>query len=73
MKPTIGRIVIYHLDEEQAEKINNYQSQAPAIITSVHGELVNLKVLLDGENNLWATSRQEGTEEGKWSWPVIED
>lgn len=73
MKPTIGRIVIFHCNEMQREKINNYQPDAPAVITAVWGdECVNLKVLLDGEDNIWVTSAMLGTEENQWSWPIIE-
>ena len=72
MKPSIGRIVIFHCDEQQREKMNNYQPDAPAVITAVWGdEYVNLKVLLDGENTLWMTSATLGTGERQWSWPVI--
>ena len=72
MTPTIGRIVIYHCDEEQKDKMNNYQEDAPAVITAVWGdERVNLKVLLDGEENLWVTSACLGTGKREWSWPEI--
>lgn len=30
---------------------------------------VNLQVFLDGADTYWATSRVEGTEAGRWSWP----
>lgn len=30
---------------------------------------VNLQVLLDGTDVLWATSRAEGAEPGTWAWP----
>lgn len=30
---------------------------------------VNLQVFLDGNDTLWATSRQEGAEIGQWAWP----
>lgn len=72
MKPSIGRIVHFQLNEGQREKLNNYQPTAPAIITAVWGdECVNLKVLLDGETNLWVTSAMKGTGENQWDWPVI--
>ena len=72
MKPTIGRIVIYHCDKDEKENMNNQQETAPAIITAVWGdECVNLKVILDGENNLWKTSAPLGNSETQWSWPVI--
>lgn len=44
---------------------------APAIVVSVfgNGEHVNLQVLLDGQDSLWATSRPEGEGPGTWAWP----
>jgi hypothetical protein len=33
---------------------------------------VNLKVLLDGNDDFWATSRCEGEGPGTWSWPPRE-
>lgn len=44
----------------------------PAVIVRVWDESTvtcNLQVLLDGTDNYWATSRAEGTETGRWSWP----
>jgi hypothetical protein len=39
----------------------------PAIIVAVWGETcVNLKVLCDGEPNLWVTSAVFGASEGQW-------
>jgi hypothetical protein len=45
----------------------------PAVVVRIfpgnpHG-VVNLKVLLDGPDEFWATSRHEGDEPGTWSWP----
>lgn len=72
MKPSLGKIVHFQLNEDKREKLNNYQPTAPAIITAVWSDdCVNLKVLLDGETNLWVTSAMQGTEENQWSWPVI--
>lgn len=52
--PSLGRIVIAHgLDP----KANNGATEAPAIIVRVWNEhAVNLKVLTDGENDVWMTS-----------------
>jgi hypothetical protein len=73
-KPTIGRIVTFHCDEKQREQLNNYQHEAPAIITNVWSDqCVNLKVILDGKENIWETSVPFGTGEKQWSWPVIEE
>ncbi|WP_405956124.1 hypothetical protein [Streptomyces phaeochromogenes] len=44
----------------------------PAVIVRVWDEpqvTVNLQVFLDGNDTLWATSRQEGAEIGQWAWP----
>ena len=42
-----------------------------AVVVAVfgNGEHVNLKVLLDGNDDHWATSRPEGTSPGTWAWP----
>lgn len=44
----------------------------PAVIVRVWPESTvtcNLQVLLDGNDTYWVTSRAEGTEAGRWSWP----
>jgi hypothetical protein len=43
----------------------------PAVVVAVfgNGEHVNLKVLLDGNDDYWATSRPEGDTPGTWAWP----
>ncbi|WP_282698294.1 hypothetical protein [Streptomyces sp. CC208A] len=44
----------------------------PAMIVRVWDEstvTVNLQVMLDGNDVLWATSRAEGAEPGTWAWP----
>ncbi|MEU9400531.1 hypothetical protein [Streptomyces sp. NPDC048242] len=44
----------------------------PAVIVRVWNESTttcNLQVLLDGTDTYWATSRAEGAEPGRWSWP----
>ncbi len=80
MKPTIGRIVLYTLSEQDAEAItkrrldfrrhrttDSYTGNPveagqtyPAIIVRTWGDtseaLVQLRVLLDGTDDLWATS-----------------
>jgi hypothetical protein len=73
MKPTIGRIVLYHCTEEEQKSLNNHHTVAPAIITAVWSETtVNLKVLTDGNFNLWKTSVSLGDNSYNWNWPVIE-
>ncbi|MEV6297837.1 hypothetical protein AB0M02_00355 [Actinoplanes sp. NPDC051861] len=43
----------------------------PAVVTATFGAglTANLKVLLDGEDDYWATSRTLGDGPGHWSWP----
>lgn len=69
MEPTIGRVVVFHVDEQAQKEKNNYQPTAPAIITAVWGpECVNLKVLYDGVETEWVTSAVLGTGDRQWSW-----
>lgn len=75
MKPTIGRIVIYRFTDQEKELKDgkspvNGADEAPAMVVRVWGEsCVNLKVILDGEGTLWATSRNNGEGSGNWRWP----
>lgn len=42
----------------------------PAVVVRTFGgPAANLKVLLDGNDDYWATSRVEGDGECQWSWP----
>jgi hypothetical protein len=41
----------------------------PAVVVRDWGGSVNLKVLLDGDDTYWATSRSEGEDAGTWAWP----
>ncbi len=71
MKPTIGRVVIFHFPDSE-KHINNQGLDAPAIITRVWSETcVNLKVLNDGIENTWKTSVPQGDGAYQWSWPTI--
>lgn len=78
MKPTLGRIVLYKPTAAQIVKMANAPNcntseLLPAIVVAVWSPTtVNLKVHLDGEGDLWATSAQQGTLEGQWMWPIIE-
>lgn len=41
-----------------------------AVVVAVFSEsCANLRVLLDGTDTYWATSRSEGTAPGSWAWP----
>ena len=73
MKPTIGRIVRYRTTEEDRESMRknhqNVQEELPAIIVAVWSDTcVNLKVLLDGEGDMWVTSSSQGNDEMNWNW-----
>jgi len=40
-----------------------------ALVTAVWSPtLVNLKVMLDGNDDLWVTSRPQGEKPGYWDW-----
>lgn len=81
--PTLGRIVLYKLTEDDARRIRQQRSHDgttanmagagrvfPAVVVSVFGdEAVNLQVLLDGPDSYWSTSRHEGDAPGTWAWP----
>lgn len=41
----------------------------PAVVVKVAESGVNLKVLLDGNDNLWARGIGEGDGAGQWHWP----
>lgn len=42
---------------------------AAMVVQTFDGHAANLKVLLDGTDDYWATSRTEGDGEGFWVWP----
>ena len=77
MKPTLGRIVIYHTTKQDREEMRlhpecNIQEHLPAIIVAVWSDTcVNLKVIYDGNINVWKTSVTLGDGEYNWSWPEI--
>ena len=116
MTPTLGRIVLYTLNDSDVQQIDRrrttgaaiaeriaYDSgdpmmkawpagaqahmgnsvtpgqQVPAIITAVWPTSVNLRCILDGTDEFWATSRLCYTPEGDhptaapmgmWQWPL---
>lgn len=81
MKPTVGRIVIFKLDDFARDQIegatktpnpNNGADECPAVIVRVWGdECVNLRLLTDGPPCAveWRTSALLGDQPGQWSWP----
>ena len=78
---SIGRIVIYHLGANDGFR-NNGAKEAPAVIVRAWNDTyVNLKVLTDGANDAWVTSKRHESlhddsskiTEGYWTWPREED
>lgn len=104
MNPTVGRIVYYRLDNNDAEAINRRRTTGnsiaeriaagqwpigaqahignsvsagdvfPAIVVRVlPNDNLNLKVMLDGSDDYWATTRPQSLEPepqmGTWNWP----
>ena len=82
MKPTIGRIVLYKTEVsdmfkmEAAKQINGGCNRAkvlPAVVVAVWSDnCVNLRVIADGNLDLWKTSVVQGDQPGQWNWPVKE-
>lgn len=82
--PTVGRIVLYRLSEADERDIRMQREGAgggnrpdegsvyPAIIVKTWGDApdsaVNLKVMLDGTDTLWVTSRVVGDQPGNYHW-----
>ena len=71
--PKIGQIVVYKPTQEDknymsnTNTICNKQDLLPAIIVAVWSETsVNLKVIMDGVQDLWKTSVPLGNGEGNW-------
>ncbi|MBI9055497.1 MAG: hypothetical protein JEY96_16865 [Bacteroidales bacterium] len=77
MKTTIGRVVIYKTTEADQELMKitpncNVAEELPALIVAVHSdECVNLKVIADGELDIWVTSAQKGDEPMNWDFPEL--
>lgn len=81
MNPTIGRVVIYNTTDTDKAKMKaastinggcNVQDKLPAIIVAVWSEeCVNLKVITDGNLELWVTSSMKGSAPMNWEWPEI--
>ncbi|MCM2390205.1 hypothetical protein [Streptomyces albipurpureus] len=83
--PTLGRIVLYRLADTDISYIRSLAAATtprapiaelhegdtmPAVVVRVHqGDLLNLRIILDGQVTPWVTSRPAGTERGTWSWP----
>jgi len=87
-QPSIGRIVHYRLSEQDIRQVPNSVFARgnrpstgdiyPAVIVRVNdtaSQSVNLRVLLDGPDGLWLTSREAGPDgatgslDGRWFWP----
>lgn len=79
MTPTIGRIVHYRLSEDDAKAINALPMPGntvkagdlvAAIVVRVwSASTCNLRLVLDGDGEYWATSCSVGDEQRQWNWP----
>lgn len=81
-KPTLGCIVQYvlnegdvaaidqlHPDKSKYNPVRSGQTLPAIVVATFGGTTVNLRVLLDGYGEYWATSRQEGDGPFYWAWP----
>jgi hypothetical protein len=80
MVPTIGDVVIYHLDESDVQAIVDEEGKnsnpvnpgqmVPAVVVNALGnETVNLKAQIDGNtSDLWITSACKGKGLREWCW-----
>lgn len=79
MTPTLGQVVHYRLSDQDATAINALPAQhnpttanqtVAAIVVQVwNASTCNLRLLLDGDSDYWATSRVVGNQPGQWNWP----
>lgn len=75
MDTTIGRVVIYKTTEADQQRMRltpncNVAKELPALTVAVHSdECVNLKVIADGELDIWVTSVIKGDKPGNWDFP----
>jgi hypothetical protein len=74
-KLKVGMIVNYQTTEQDQNKMSEHRSvcnvraELPAVVVAVNGkDSVNLKVLLDGQGDIWATSSPQGDTPGCWSF-----
>ena len=73
-KVKVGMIVNYKTTEQDQTKMSEHRSvcnvreELPAVVTAVNPESVNVKVLLDGQGDLWATSCPQGDTPGCWNF-----
>lgn len=71
-KVKIGDVVSYKTTKAdrakmKAKKECNEAKEIPAIVVAVWPDSVNLKVLLDGNGEMWKTSINQGHDEGYWN------
>jgi len=81
MSPTIGQIVIYRLNVNDAAQIRERPAHPHAIVRVGAGErypmlvtrvidtqTVNGMVFADGEDTFWVAGRQIGSRAGEWQF-----
>lgn len=76
VKPSLGRIVIYHFSpyEEIDMAKNGGAEVAPAVVVRVWSDtVVNLKILTDSSMDLWKPNvkldKAVNPRDGYWTWP----
>jgi len=84
MKVRVGMIVSYKTTEaDQARMaehrtVCNVKAELPAVVVNVDedvngDEVVNLKVLLDGQGEIWVKDAAQGDEAGQWDFYQSEE
>lgn len=81
--PTVGRIVMYRLSQEDVATIEQRRTRRPgtinphspgqvlpAIVVHPWGTCANLRVFCDGDLDLWVTSAEQGERDRQWMWPA---
>lgn len=67
-KPSLGRIVLYRVQSNDPP--HNGSEFLPAVVVRVWSDdMLNLKVLNDGNEDFWRTSSHRGDDAGQWNWP----
>ena len=83
--PVVGDVVVYSLDDYDVQRVNYCRSRAaicynevqsgqqyPGIVTlpvSADELVVNIHLLLDGDDTHWVSDVSNGPSSGQWQWP----
>lgn len=64
----LGQIICYHCNTDEQKVLNNFQENAPAIVTTAWSDTCcNAKVMYDGIHTGWKTSINLGETPGTFS------